>query len=64
MSLQSKFGYCIIIQTLNILQFVCKQDGFMDKQSDRQMDRQTNDLTTRCPWRTFQAGGIKFIKMN
>ena len=35
----------------------------MELRTDRQTDRQTNGLTddpiTRCPWWTFQAGGIK-----
>ena len=26
---------------------------------DRQTNKQTDDLITRCPQRTFQAGGIK-----
>ena len=31
----------------------------MELRTDRQTDRQTDDPNTRCPWRTFQAGGIK-----
>ena len=30
--LQSKFGYCIIAQTLNIA--LCKRNGITDKQTD------------------------------
>ena len=30
-----------------------------DKQTNGQMDGQTDDPNTRCPRRTFQAGGIK-----
>ena len=30
-----------------------------DEITDRQTDRRTNDPITRCPRRTFQAGGIK-----
>ena len=58
MNLQSKFGYCIITQTLNIALF-CKRDGITDRQMDRQTYGWTEDPITRCPWRTFQAGGIK-----
>ena len=32
MKLQSKFGYCIITQTLNIA--LCKRGGIKDKQAD------------------------------
>ena len=31
----------------------------MELHTDRQTDRQTDDPITRCPRRTFQAGGIK-----
>ena len=30
-----------------------------DKRTDRRTDRRTDDPNTRCPRRTFQAGGIK-----
>ena len=53
MNLQSKFGYCINTQTLNIS--LCKRDGIADRQTDGQKD----DPITRCPWRTFQAWGVK-----
>ena len=51
MNLQSKFGYFIISQTLNIA--LCQWDGI----TDRQTDRQTDDPITRCPWpkRSFWA---------
>ena len=52
MNLQSKFGYCVITQTLNTA--LCKQDGIID----RQTNRQTDDPITRCPRRTFQAQDI------
>ena len=53
MNLQSKFGYCMTTQTLNIA--LCKRDGFTDKQTDGG----TDVPNTRCPRQTFQAGGIK-----
>ena len=53
MNLQSKFGYCIITQTLNIA--LCLKAG----RNYGRTDRQTNDPITRCPRRTFQAGGMK-----
>ena len=53
MNLQSKFGYFIITQTLNIA--LCKRDGITEGRTNRQ----TDDLITRFPRRTFQAGGIK-----
>ena len=61
MDLQSKFGYCITTQTLNIA-LCLKWDGITDRQTDGRTDRQTrrtDDPITRCPRRTFQAGGIK-----
>ena len=33
MNLQSKFGYCMTTQTLNIA--LCKQDGITDRRKDR-----------------------------
>ena len=49
------------------MHFVCKRDGITDRQTDRQTDKrtdgQTDDPITRCPRRTFQAGGIKSIWM-
>ena len=36
-----------------------RTDGQTDRQTDKRTDRQTNDPITRCPRRTFQAGGIK-----
>ena len=66
MNLQSKFGYCIITQTLNIA--LCKRDGTgrnygrTNRQTDKQTDGRTDDPNTRCPRRTFQAGGIKIVR--
>ena len=36
MNLQSKFGYCIITENLNIA--LCKRDGITDGQTDKQTD--------------------------
>ena len=36
MNLQYKFGYCIVIQTLNIT--LCKRDGITDGWTDKQTD--------------------------
>ena len=55
MKLQSKFGNCITTQTLN----VSGTELRTDRQTDGQTDGRTDDPITRCPWRTFQAGGIK-----
>ena len=57
MNLQSKFGYCIITQTLNIA--LCKRDGITDRQTDKRTGRRKDSPITRCPRRTFQAAGIK-----
>ena len=57
MNFQSKFGYCIITQTLNLallFVFELRTDG----QTNGRADRRTIQIT-RCPRRTFQAGGIK-----
>ena len=53
MNLQSKFGNCIITQTLNSA--LCLLAG----QNYGQTDGRTDHPITRCPQRTFQAGGIK-----
>ena len=55
MNLQSKFGYCIITQTLNIALF----ESGTELRTDRQTDKRMDNPITRCPQRTFQAGGIK-----
>ena len=55
MNLQSKFGYCIFTKTLIIK--LCLYAG----RNYGQTDRRTNDPITRCPQRTFQAGGIKSL---
>ena len=39
--------------------FVSGTELRTDKQTDGQTDRGTDDPITRCPWQTFQAGGIK-----
>ena len=61
MNLQSKFGYCMITQTLII--GLCKWDGITHKQMDKRTDGRTDGWTdnpiNRCPQLTFQAGGIK-----
>ena len=62
MNLQSKFGYCIIIQTLNI--GLCLYAGRNYGQTKRRTDNQTDDSITRCPGQTFQAGGIKIPYLN
>ena len=36
-----------------------RTDKQTDRRTDRQMDGRTDDPITRCPRRTFQAGGIK-----
>ena len=37
------------------------RDGITDGQTDKRTNRRTDDPNTRCPRRTFQAGGIKSI---
>ena len=54
MYLQSKFGYCIITQALNIA--LCKQDGITDRRTDGQSDY-------LIPQQTFQDGGIKIHRL-
>ena len=60
MNLQSKFGYSIITQTLTIAHNVCKLDGITNRQTDGQTD---DNPITRCPRRTFQAGGINITSI-
>ena len=45
------FKYCTL--------FISGTELRMDGQTDGQTDGRTDDPNTRCPWRTFQAGGIK-----
>ena len=45
------FKYCTL--------FVSQTELRTYKRTDGQMNGQTDDLITRCPRRTFQAGGIK-----
>ena len=67
---KSKFGYCIITQTLQILHFVCKWNWITDRQTNKQTvgwktgqtDKPTNDPITRCCRWTFQTTGIKISK--
>ena len=49
------FKYC----TLFISGTELRTDKRTDRQTDRRTDRRTDDPNTRCPRRTFQAGGIK-----
>ena len=58
MNLQSKFGYFIISQNLNIA--FCKR---AELRTYKRTDEQTDDPITRCPRRTFQAGGIKMVML-
>ena len=53
MNSQSKFGYCIITQTLNIALYLKAGRNY------GRTDKRTDDPITRCPQRTFHAGGIK-----
>ena len=48
------FKYCTLFESGTEL----RTDG----QTDRQTDRRTDDPITRCPRRTFQAGGIKIAR--
>ena len=58
MNVQSKFGYCMTIQTFNIA--LCKRDGI----TNRRTYNRTDDPNTRCLRRTFQAGGIKMKRVS
>ena len=42
--------------------FVSGTELRTDKQTDKQTDGRTDDPITRCPRRTFQAGGIKTFR--
>ena len=42
-----------------LLDFVSAKELRTDRQTDKQTDGRTDDPITRCPRRTFQAGGIK-----
>ena len=61
MNLQSKFGNCIFTQTLIIGLYLKagRNYGQTDRQTDGRTNGRTDDPITRCPRRTFQAGGIK-----
>ena len=54
MNLQSKFGNCITIQTLDIALNMLG-GRFTNGQTDTWTDKQTDDPITRCPKWTFQA---------
>ena len=57
MKLRSKFGYCIITQTLNIaLCFISGTELWTDGRTDKQRDGQMIRLLD-----AFQAGGIKNV---
>ena len=51
------FKYCTLFVSGTELQTDGQTDGQTDKRTDGQMD----DPITRCPRRTFQAGGIKIL---
>ena len=47
----TNFKYCTL--------FISGTELRTDRQTDRRTDGRTDDPNTRCPRRTFQAGGIK-----
>ena len=49
------FKYCTL--------FISGTELRTDRRTDGRTDRQTDDPNTRCPRRTFQAGGIKMIRV-
>ena len=53
------FKYC----TLCISGTELRTDRQTDGRTDRQTDGRTDDPNTRCPRRTFQAGGIKIYQI-
>ena len=54
------FKYC----TLFVSGTELRTDGQTDGRTDGQTDGQTDDPNTRCPRRTFQAGGIKIVRIS
>ena len=56
MNLQSKFGYCIITQTLNIA--LCKRDGITDRQPDGQTDKQMDGRTIQLLYAPADLSGL------
>ena len=59
MNLQSKFGYCIITQTLNIA--LCLEAGRNYRQTDGWTDKQTDGRTIRlldAPGGPFRPGAL------
>ena len=55
------FKYCTLCLFVNGTEL--RTDRWTDRRTDRQTDGQTDDPITRCPRRTFQAGGIKIISL-
>ena len=53
------FKYC----TLFISGTELRTDGRTNRRTDGQTDGRTDDPNTRCPRRTFQAGGIKMSRL-
>ena len=63
MTLQSKFGYCIITQTLNIALFLkaAQNYGRTHRRTDRQTDKLTDDPITRYPPADLSGRGHKTL---
>ena len=57
------FKYCTLIVSGTELRTDGQTDGRTDRQTNGQTDGRTDDPITRCPRRTFQAGGIKIVKV-
>ena len=55
---QPNFNYCTLFESGTEL----RTDKRTEKRTDKQTNGQTDDPITRCPRRTFQAGGIKSTK--
>ena len=53
MTLQSKYGYCITTYSIDIALYRTVYVSVTN------LNKQTDNQITRCPWWTFQAGGIK-----
>ena len=56
------FKYCTLFISGTELRMDGRTDRQMDGRTDGQTDGRTDDQNTRCPRRTFQAGGIKGVK--
>ena len=64
MNLQSKVGYCMTTQTLNIA--LCKRDGMAHRQTDKQTDGRTDKRTIQtvdAPAGPFRPGHNKDISI-